>query len=720
MTEVDDKKETLESKEEVICPICSNFEPQAWRKNMCRNCFHPLDEHGSNEENNDISSAKDKKLENDKVNDMQKKKSETDTSKKKGEPPKTFPKSKNPNLSVDISKKDTSGTNSCNSPISPLKKTGSTFIKSPESKDFKSKSPLSPTKTPDDSKSKGKESIFSQKNVSHSKFETKKAESSKDNEKHVASAPSALTKWKENENKSLSKDKGPSGEENKQIGKQAQSKADDNKNKLDEKGSKFQSKTPGLKDKKEQDTKTPGSSSLTNRDNTPKSKTDDASKVRQFAKTFGSDLEESRCNSLERQKKEKSATTAPANDQCKSAIKNQSTPEATQKDTNSTSGKEKESSALYEKISRFTHTGLKKTDKNDKSYGSLDRKRQKSEEKTPETSAEAGRRIDAELETVKKQLSCMEIKCKALESENDKLRSGLKEKETAEHSLKTQKAEVENAIKSLRDTLQSMADRCGKLENDNETLLDKLKLQQIQQQEAMTTANKEEIESMEAQLSESENDIENIKSENEDLKQEILDLKVEMEEMYDSFRDQEAEEFRDLQRELEMTAKNCRVLQFKLRKAERRSEQVEIDRQSCEEKLHLLQNQFEDADARAHIRSIEDELRMAKEVSVRLHDELDILDDKRQKCEEENSHLTRLLEQSDKKQFRLEMEVDKLRDQVISVRSLFICNPPLSPHTKLQKMNQNSITYKHKPMLFKIHFIFFLNKGDFSKTLMSC
>lgn len=684
MTEVDDKKETLESKEEVICPICSNFEPQAWRKNMCRNCFHPLDEHGSNEENNDISSAKDKKLENDKVNDMQKKKSETDTSKKKGEPPKTFPKSKNPNLSVDISKKDTSGTNS-NSPISPLKKTGSTFIKSPESKDFKSKSPLSPTKTPDDSKSKGKESIFSQKNVSHSKFETKKAESSKDNEKHVASAPSALTKWKENENKSLSKDKGPSGEENKQIGKQAQSKADDNKNKLDEKGSKFQSKTPGLKDKKEQDTKTPGSSSLTNRDNTPKSKTDDASKVRQFAKTFGSDLEESRCNSLERQKKEKTATTAPANDQCKPAIKNQSTPEATQKDTNSTSGKEKESSALYEKISRFTHTGLKKTDKNDKSYGSLDRKRQKSEEKTPETSAEAGRRIDAELETVKKQLSCMEIKCKALESENDKLRSGLKEKETAEHSLKTQKAEVENAIKSLRDTLQSMADRCGKLENDNETLLDKLKLQQIQQQEAMTTANKEEIESMEAQLSESENDIENIKSENEDLKQEILDLKVEMEEMYDSFRDQEAEEFRDLQRELEMTAKNCRVLQFKLRKAERRSEQVEIDRQSCEEKLHLLQNQFEDADARAHIRSIEDELRMAKEVSVRLHDELDILDDKRQKCEEENSHLTRLLEQSDKKQFRLEMEVDKLRDQVISVRSLFICNPPSPPTPNFKK-----------------------------------
>ena len=55
---------------------------------------------------------------------------------------------------------------------------------------------------------------------------------------------------------------------------------------------------------------------------------------------------------------------------------------------------------------------------------------------------------------------------------------------------------------------------------------------------------------------------------------------------------------------------------------------------------------------------------MAKEVSVRLHDELDMMDDKRGKVEEENRHLTDLLEQADRKQFRLEIEVDKLRDQV--------------------------------------------------------
>ena len=62
---------------------------------------------------------------------------------------------------------------------------------------------------------------------------------------------------------------------------------------------------------------------------------------------------------------------------------------------------------------------------------------------------------------------------------------------------------------------------------------------------------------------------------------------------------------------------------------------------------------------------------MAKDVSVRLHDELDLMDDKRTKVEEENRHLTELLEQADRKQFRLEIEVDKLRDQVSSA-DLFV------------------------------------------------
>ena len=62
---------------------------------------------------------------------------------------------------------------------------------------------------------------------------------------------------------------------------------------------------------------------------------------------------------------------------------------------------------------------------------------------------------------------------------------------------------------------------------------------------------------------------------------------------------------------------------------------------------------------------------MAKDVSVRLHDELDLLEEKRGKMDEENRHLTELLEQSDRKQFRLELEVDKLRDKVNIVIDYF-------------------------------------------------
>lgn len=155
-----------------------------------------------------------------------------------------------------------------------------------------------------------------------------------------------------------------------------------------------------------------------------------------------------------------------------------------------------------------------------------------------------------------------------------------------------------------------------------------------------------------------------MREENAELRHELLDLKREMEEMYDSFRENELDEFRELQRELDLTAKNCRVLQFKLRKAERRNDQVEHDRQHYEEKLRSLQQQFESGDARSHIEALEEELRTAKEVSVRLHDELDLIEERRNKALEENRHLTELLEQTDKKQFRMEMEIDKLRDQV--------------------------------------------------------
>ena len=648
-TESKDVPET--GKEEVICPVCSNFEPQAWRKTMCRNCFHPLDDHGGEDPGSESKSSKDKG----KTNETDKKKSTPEK-----EPPKTLPKSglalKNKGLSIDT-KKDSKD----KQPSTPTSKSPTKFTpgsKQSEAESLKGK--LSSALTSPGSK----KPTTNEKNAPKDGKTDTKTGNLTDNKKQTGAGPSALSKWKNNEtNVTSSKDKAPPDSKAKELERDKNKAGDDKSNK-----NKF------------------GDDKQKSKDTVNKLKSEELSKVKQFSRSFsdGHDLEDKKFNSLDRLKKgglkeksDKSAASGSADN--KPGIKQSTNTDAAHKktfgatpgidnDKESTSAtSSKGSSALSEKVNKFSSC-IQEQNKN----GTLERRKVSGKQSMerelqsmgPLASAE-GQRIDGELDGLKKKLDDMELKCNSLEKENINLKKGLEVKEQLEGNLQKQKLDVENAIKGLQGQLHSMVSRCSKLETDNNDLIDNLKKQQEHQKEAMANAtSKEEYQQMEADLNQSEVDIENLQDENEKLKTEIQDLKVEMDEMYDSFREQEAEEFRDLQRELEMTAKNCRVLQFKLRKAERRNEQVETDRQQYEEKLRILQNQFEDADAVAHIATVEDELRMAKEVSVRLHDELDIMEDKRQKVEEENSHLTRLLEHSDKKQFRLEMEVDKLRDQV--------------------------------------------------------
>ncbi|KAK3088191.1 hypothetical protein FSP39_015959 [Pinctada imbricata] len=675
--EGDSKEGQEQTKEEVICPVCSNFEPQAWRKTMCRNCFHPLDDHNKDSEDDGVKSSD---IQN-KTSGKKDKDVKVDDKSSKGEAPKTLPKSGlaaksggltlNTKKSVDTDKKDKPSTPTGKTPISPSKSatpTGkSPFKQIPGIKDGdkekgKVASPLASLGS--------KKQATNEKNVTHDAKSPVKIDNKHDNKKQTE--PSALSKWKNNEsNVTTSKEKGSSEAKTKDS---VDKKKDENKKTADDK-----SKAEKAAD---------GKGGISLKDTLNKSKAEEISKVKKFSRSF-SDTGESdtkKLGGLDRFKNSKENTgtspSSPIHDN-KPGIKHLSQSDATQKqklgaftgadkDKRETSATSKESSALSEKVNKFSSLG-QDSNKN----GTLERRKgsfgktTKNDRDTPEKGALSTeeKRLDGELEKLTKKLDDMERKCNTLEKENLNLKKGLEVKEQLEGNLQKQKLDVENAIKGLQGQLNSMVSRCSKLETDNTDLLDKLKEQhKLQLEAASKDATSEELKIMEADLNQSEIDIENLQDENEGLKKEIQDLKVEMDEMYDSFREQEAEEFRDLQRELEMTAKNCRVLQFKLRKAERRNEQVESDRLHFEEKLRVLQDQFEDEDARAHIHTIEDELRMAKEVSVRLHDELDILEDKRQKTEEENSHLTRLLEHSDKKQFRLEMEVDKLRDQLADLR----------------------------------------------------
>ncbi|XP_066269227.1 centrosomal protein of 128 kDa-like [Branchiostoma lanceolatum] len=115
----------------------------------------------------------------------------------------------------------------------------------------------------------------------------------------------------------------------------------------------------------------------------------------------------------------------------------------------------------------------------------------------------------------------------------------------------------------------------------------------------------------------------------------------------DSFREEEFEQFRQLQRELEQTSRNCRILQLRLRKAEKRNEQVEADRGNY-----------------SRVREIEQDLKVAKDVSVRLHHELEQVEEKRSRVEEQNQHLRHKLVKSETSRQALKGEVEKLRKQV--------------------------------------------------------
>ncbi|CAF1355023.1 unnamed protein product, partial [Didymodactylos carnosus] len=122
---------------------------------------------------------------------------------------------------------------------------------------------------------------------------------------------------------------------------------------------------------------------------------------------------------------------------------------------------------------------------------------------------------------------------------------------------------------------------------------------------------------------------------------------LEMDEVMDQFRTEDAEEFKQLQAELEMAAKNCRILQFKLRKSEKKNENMELEKGTLEDKLLQLTRDT------CRVKDLEEELLVAKEVSVRLHAELEKSEEARTTTEKLNmalkQHLDSLKECLDEK-----------------------------------------------------------------------
>eukprot|EP00075_Anas_platyrhynchos_P020123 XP_027309376.1 protein SOGA3 [Anas platyrhynchos] len=145
---------------------------------------------------------------------------------------------------------------------------------------------------------------------------------------------------------------------------------------------------------------------------------------------------------------------------------------------------------------------------------------------------------------------------------------------------------------------------------------------------------------------EMQEEMEKLREENESLKNEIDELRTEMDEMRDSFFEEDACQLQEMRHELERANKNCRILQYRLRKAERK-------------RLRYAQTGEIDGEL---LRSMEQDLKVAKDVSVRLHHELENVEEKRTITEDENEKLRQQLIEVETAKQALQNELEKMKE----------------------------------------------------------
>ncbi|XP_032149249.1 microtubule cross-linking factor 1 isoform X9 [Sapajus apella] len=147
--------------------------------------------------------------------------------------------------------------------------------------------------------------------------------------------------------------------------------------------------------------------------------------------------------------------------------------------------------------------------------------------------------------------------------------------------------------------------------------------------------------------------MEELRSENDYLKDELDELRAEMEEMRDSYLEEDVYQLQELRRELDRANKNCRILQYRLRKAEQKS-------------LKVAETGQVDGEL---IRSLEQDLKVAKDVSVRLHHELETVEEKRAKAEDENETLRQQMIEVEISKQALQNELERLKESSLKRRS---------------------------------------------------
>ncbi|RXN02404.1 SOGA1 isoform X1 [Labeo rohita] len=155
-------------------------------------------------------------------------------------------------------------------------------------------------------------------------------------------------------------------------------------------------------------------------------------------------------------------------------------------------------------------------------------------------------------------------------------------------------------------------------------------------------------------------EIEELRSENDYLKDEMEELRSEMLEMRDMYMEEDVYQLQELRQQLDQANKTCRILQYRLKKAERRS-------------IRVAQTGQVDGEL---IRTLEQDVKVAKDVSIRLHNELDTVEKKRSRLEQENEELRVKLQDLEVAKQVLQAEMEKARENSLKKRGARPNNKP--------------------------------------------
>uniref|UniRef100_A0A2K6FA02 Microtubule crosslinking factor 2 n=1 Tax=Propithecus coquereli TaxID=379532 RepID=A0A2K6FA02_PROCO len=123
-------------------------------------------------------------------------------------------------------------------------------------------------------------------------------------------------------------------------------------------------------------------------------------------------------------------------------------------------------------------------------------------------------------------------------------------------------------------------------------------------------------------------------------------------EMRDVYMEEDVYQLQELRQQLDQASKTCRILQYRLRKAERRS-------------LRAAQTGQVDGEL---IRGLEQDVKVSKDISMRLHKELEVVEKKRARLEEENEELRQRLIETELAKQVLQTELERPREHSLKKR----------------------------------------------------